>query len=95
MPLVAPKITRVTLDAARTISTGSIRVQNIMISNATVSAAEVVFTDTDDTPILNITVPPQDSEDWAVVWIADNGLKVTSLGDANVVVTVAHGQDGA
>lgn len=95
MPLVASKITRSVMDAARTVSESTIRVHGIVVSNATASVAEVVFTDTDDTPILNITCPANDSEHWTPVWIADNGLKITSVGDADVVVTVAHSADGA
>jgi hypothetical protein len=97
MPIVASRITRVTLDVDRTITTGTIRVQNILVSNATNNAAEIIFLDNDDNNILNITAPPQDSESFPGDWIADNGLKIDAdaIADANVVVTVLHGQDGA
>ena len=36
MPLIATKTTRVTLDAARDISLGSIRVHSILVSNDSV-----------------------------------------------------------
>lgn len=95
MPLIATTHTRVTLDANRTISSSSIRVSNIVVSNATASPAEVVFTDADGTNILNITAPAQSSEFLEVHWIAENGLLITSIGDADVVVTVFHGAPGA
>ncbi len=95
MPQTSPVISRVTLDADRTISSGSIRVSNILVANGTATACEVVFTTTAGTPILNIVVPSQDSEHFTGEWIADAGLKVLGLGSASVIVTVLHGQDGA
>ena len=95
MPHTSSRITRSTLDADRTISTGSIRVQNIYVSNPTATGAEIVFTDTDGTPILNMTVQACDSEQFPGSWIADNGLKVLGLNNANIVVTVLHGAVGA
>ena len=97
MPTVASRITRVTLDVDRTIDTGSIRVQNVLVSNATNNMAEVAFLDNDDNNILNITVGPQDSMEFTGVWLADNGLKVDtgSIQDADVVVTVLHSAPGA
>jgi hypothetical protein len=95
MPLVASKITRVALDANRVISDGTIRVQNIIVSNAKKAPVEVVFTDRDGIPVLNITVPVQDSRHFEGPWVGDKGLSVLSAGDADVVVTVIHGQDGA
>lgn len=95
MPQTSSRITRSTLDADRTISTGSIRVQNIYVSNPTASGAEIVFTDADGTPILNMTVQACDSEQFPGVWIADKGLKVLGLGNANIVVTVLHSSEGA
>jgi hypothetical protein len=84
------------MEATKTISTGTIRVQNVLVSNPTNNAAEIVFTDTDGTNILNITAAAQDSMDFGGLWIADNGLKVDgTIADANVVVTVLHSQDGA
>ncbi len=98
MPLVASRIKRLTLDSDGTIDEGSIRVQSIYVSNATLSAAEVVFTDKDGTPVLNMLVSACDSEQFPGTWIADNGLKVLGLsgeGSANVVVTVLHTSAGA
>ena len=95
MSILASKLTRVTLDAARTISTGTFRVLGIIVSNATVSDVEIVFRDNNATNLLNITVPAQDSVEFSAAWIAENGLVIPSVGDANVVVTVAHGAAGA
>jgi hypothetical protein len=99
MPVyTAPKRTRVTLDVDQIIeSDQTIRVLGIVISNATASAVEVVFTDRDDTPILNATVPAQDTEILDFAWLADNGLRIdgSAIADADVVVTVFHGQAGS
>ncbi len=91
----ASQISRRTLDADRTISTGSIRVQNIYVANPTASGAEIVFTDTDGTPILNLVVGACDSEQFSGTWIAGNGLKILGLGKVNIVVTVLHSAEGA
>lgn len=95
MPQTASKLTRVTLEADKTIDTGSIRVSNIYVANGTSSPCEIVFTDTAGTPILNMMAPAYDSEQFPGVWIADGGLKVLGLGSDNVIVTVLHGQPGA
>jgi hypothetical protein len=95
MSSLATKLTRVTLDAERTISTGSFRVLGIIVSNATASDAEVVFRDNDANNLLNITAPAHDSVEFSANWVANNGLVIPSAGDVNVVVTVAHGADGA
>jgi hypothetical protein len=67
----------------------------IIVSNATASDAEVVFRNNDAVNILNITVPAHDSESFTAHWVAENGLVIPSAGNVNVVVTVAHGADGA
>jgi hypothetical protein len=96
MPLVASKLTRVTLDAARTIESGnSIRVHNICIANGTASNIVVQVTDADDTNILDLAVLANDKAEYTAVFIADNGLKFASEGDAGVVATVAHSAAGA
>jgi hypothetical protein len=98
MPLVASKITRVALTGDQVISNGTIRVHNIIVSNALQQMpVEVVFTDREGTPILNITVSAQDSQDFPGCWAADKGLTVlgAAIADADVVVTVIHSQDGA
>lgn len=95
MPLVSTRLSRLPLNADRVVSTGSIRVHNIYVSNATDTPIEVAFLDNSGIPLLNMTVSAYDSDNFGSVWIADNGLKVSGLDDVNVVVTVAHSADGA
>lgn len=91
----ATRLTRVELDAARVITTGSIRVSNVLVCNATAGAVEVSFLDNDATEILSIAVPANSSFQYPAVWIASNGLNIATEGDAGVSVTVAHGFEGA
>lgn len=95
MPQVASRLSHVTLDAERSISSGSIRVLNILVSNPTALDHLVTFNNNSGTTILQIAVPARDSETYAVAFIADAGLVVESVSDVNVTVTVAHGADGA
>ncbi len=95
MPQTATRLTRVTLDADRTVSDGSIRVHNIYVANGTASPVEVVFTDKAGTLLLNMVIPALDSEQFPGIWIADAGLRILGLSSANVIVTVLHTQDGA
>jgi hypothetical protein len=95
MPLVASRLSRLTLNFDRVVSSGSIRVQNIYVSNATSAPIEVVFKDNNDHPLLNMVISAYNSDCFATPWIADNGLKVGGLDDGNVVVTVAHTSVGA
>jgi hypothetical protein len=95
MPLIASQLSRVELDDDRVISAGTLHVLGILVSNATISDVEVVFKNNAAAPILNIAVPAHDSVEFSAQWMADKGLNVASLGDANVVVTVAHGAEGA
>jgi len=91
----ASRLTRVELDAARTITTGSTRVSNILVCNAGASNREVIFRKNDATEILSIAVLAGTSFGYEVVWIADSGLTIDTLSDAAVSVTVAHTSDGA
>ena len=95
MPQTSSKLTRVTLEADKTIDEGSIRVFNIYVANGSNAPSEVVFTNRDGTPILNMMIPPLDSEQFNGTWIADKGLKVLGLSSVTVIVTVLHGQPGA
>ena len=88
-------ISRVTLDADRVISASSVRVHGVCVSNAAAVAVEVVFEDNSGIPLLNIVVPALDSRTFEGPWLADNGLNVLGLGDADIVVTVIHSQPGA
>jgi hypothetical protein len=42
-----------------------------------------------------MTVPAQDTIPFEMAWMADNGLLIDSIGDADVVVTVFHSAIGA
>jgi hypothetical protein len=95
MPSIASKLTRVELDAARTITTGTTRVQGIIASNGSAGAVTVEFIDNNGDEVLTIDVPAGDSNEFSAYWIADKGLIISTLGDSDVVVTVAHTSDGA
>lgn len=94
MPQTASRISRFTLDANRTVTDGSIRIQNIYVANSTDMAAEVVFQNNDSSPILNMVVGAMDSEQFSGNWIADNGLKILGLSEANIVVIILHTSEG-
>lgn len=91
----ATRLTRVELDAARVITTGSIRITGILVSNDSGGNVEVVFRDNDGTEILSIAVLAADSKSFEVPWIADNGLNIDSASSADVSVTVSRGFEGA
>lgn len=95
MPQIATKITYGTLDAALVISTGSIRVSDILVTNASASNVVAIFRDNDNNIKLRLAVLAHDSNSWGAKWIADNGLKVDSLSDSDISVSVAHSADGA
>jgi hypothetical protein len=98
MPVVASKLTRVTLDAARTIEDGeSIRVQNITVANGTANNRVIEFTDATvgATAVLTLAVLANDSKSFEGNWIADKGLVVVTEGSASVVVTIMHSARGA
>lgn len=94
MPEVATKLTRVTLDSAQVISTGSIKVYGICAINGSASNVVVQFKDNDSNNKLDVAVLAHDSSSWDVPWIADNGLNIANLSNSSVVVTVAHSADG-
>ena len=95
MAMFASQLTRVTLDANRTITTGTIHILGIIVANGTAAAVSVVFKNTAGTEVLDIEVGANDSEQFNAHWVADAGLTVDSVSDAAVIVTVAHGADGA
>jgi hypothetical protein len=93
---VASLVTRVTLDADRQIESGnSITVYGIIFSNSTTLPAEIDILDGAGTKHITATVPPESSVVSEVVFIADSGLTIDSIGDANVVVTVFHNHGGS
>lgn len=95
MPQIASRISRLPLSSDQVVSEGSIRVHTVCVANATSNPVSVVFLDNDDIPLLNLVVPGFDSDDFSGVWLADNGLKVSGLGSADVIVTVIHSDEGA
>jgi hypothetical protein len=98
--MVGTRISHIAGDASladRTISSGSIRVLGILVAN-TSDAAEntTLIKDNDGDTIMTLEVGPNDSEDFTVPWVADNGFIVEAESDAaTVFVTVVHGQEGA
>ena len=80
---------RAELDAARVITTGSIRVNSVLVVNATASNVEVHFLNNAGTEILSIAVLAHDSFEFRAIWLADAGLNIQSASDANVSVVVA------
>lgn len=93
MPLMAVKRTRVDLAAARTILDGTYRTYMIMIANKSSSVVDVEFTDLDGTAEMTVVVPADDSRCCESKQLWDNGMKVGAL-SSDVIVTVAHSQDG-
>jgi hypothetical protein len=86
------------MDDNRTISTGSIKVMNLIVANAdAVSNYNVEFTDADGNALWNIAVAASTTEygPQTAPILCDNGLKINSVGDADVIVSVFHSQDGA
>jgi hypothetical protein len=92
----ASVVTRVTLDADRQIASGdSIVVFGIVFSNSTTLPAEIDVLDGAGTKHITVTVPPEDTRIVDFEFIADSGLTIDSLGNANVVATVFHSQGGS
>jgi hypothetical protein len=95
MYVLATRLTRVALDQNRVISAGSIRVTGVVVSNGTGAAVTVVFRDREANNVMDITVPTNDTVSFNIPFVADKGLNIVSASSADVVVTVAHGADGA
>ena len=92
----ASRISRVVLDANRTIALGTtITVFGFIVANSSASPAEVTIIDGDETQVLTITVPAKDSKIVHIEWIADNGLIIDGIGSNEVFVTVYHSQSGS
>lgn len=92
----ASRVTRVTLDQDQPIAGGeSITVFYIVVANSTVLDAEVDLKDVSGNVLLTIVAPAHQSETLEIEWVADKGLVVDGIGDANVVVTVFHSAGGS
>lgn len=83
--------------ATRTLTSGSVRVEGIIVANTDDADEDTVtFTKGDGTTLLTIECGPNDSESFEVPWLAEAGLIVVSAAAASTTfVTVIHGQDGA
>jgi len=84
----------VTLAAARVISADSIKVHGIVIANTSQAAVTVIFEDSANTAVMTVEVPANNTHNVEILWLADNGLGIRIV-NANVIVTVFHGQSGA
>ncbi len=90
------KISRVTLDADRIIGDGgTIVVFSILVANNTDCAASVEFQNIAGTAAFTITAAARDSFELEIEFVADGGLQIDSLSDANVIVSVFHSSVGA
>lgn len=94
---IAPKRSRVTLAADRTISANSIVVFGIIIANNLTSPVSVDFTDADGNIELTLNCEAENSIVHNIPFIADDGLLIdaTGIASASVLVTVYHSHDGA
>jgi len=94
--MVSSQTTRVQLNAARTISLNSIRVDGIIATNATNGNVEIEFVNASNDAIMSIPVKANDSVVWDIPFMADNGLRCSAgAGNINVSVTVTHSAEGA
>jgi len=93
----AAKVTTGALDSDLSIETGNtITVFCIVVANQNDAAVtDVDIKDGDGNVIIPIAVPQNDTVVIDAVWVADNGITVSSLSDANVHVTVFHSQAGS
>lgn len=89
-------ITRVDLSADRTIQAGdSITVFGIIFANSSGFDAEIDVSDGNGTKKITMTVRSHDSRFIDVPFVADNGLRIDSIGSDQVYVTVFHSQGGS
>jgi len=93
----ATRLTRVELEEGAVIVSGSHVIYGICVSNGSQEDVTVLFKDKDGASKIDIACQAHDTQTWDVSWIADNGLNISSrnLFYYGVVVTVAHGADGA
>lgn len=95
MPL-STRITYATLAANRTISTGSLKVSAIILTNTTAAIVDITITNAAGTTLMVVTVPADNTLmlAGAAEWLFDAGMIVNSE-SANSHVMVFHSQDGA
>ena len=94
---IASRITYATLAAARTISTGSIKVAAIVLTNTTGGALSYTITDAASSPatLMVISVPTVNTVviSGAEPFLFDKGM-IVNIESASSHVTVFHSQDG-
>jgi hypothetical protein len=90
--MIAPEITYLEMDAARTLTTESVMVYGIQVCNQGTPVNGVSFTDNDGNILLVMHCIAKYSTEHTVPFIADNGLIATATGtnDADLSVTIAH-----
>lgn len=93
---LATRNTRVVGDgaSAKTISSGTIRVNGMVIANST-TVETVNFTDADDAVILTVEAAAAQTTVIDIMWLADNGLKMAAATPATIIVSVFHGYAGS
>lgn len=92
----ASRTTYVDLSVSRTINSGSsMTVFGVMITNSTNQSAEVEFQTADGSIKFRMNCPACDSNTMPIQFIADGGLLISGVGNADVSVTVFHSQAGS
>lgn len=92
----AARTTQVELDVDRIIASGrSMTVFGIMITNSLSTAAEVEFQTASGDIKFNMNCPACDSNILPIQFIADGGLNISGVGNAEVKVTIFHSQEGS
>ena len=87
----------VAMDADRLIEGGgSIFIDHVVIANNSAGAVLVEFRTANDSQAeLSLAVASNSSVDMQADWLADRGILIKSVFDANVIVTVFHSSPGA
>lgn len=93
----ASNVTRVTLNADRTIgNTGDTMVIfAILLANNQSCPAEVDIQNQEGTKTITVVVPPAASFLVDIEWVADNGIKLSSINNIGVIATIFHSSAGA
>jgi len=86
----ASKIAHLTLEANQEVSNTGLWIHHILVCNATADDHEVIFRDNDDIEILSISAKSFRSTPYKTVFFADNGLKIDSVSDIDVSVTISY-----
>ncbi len=92
---IASRLNRFVLDAQRVVSSGSVAITWLSVSNNTASDVEVVFENNEGAVVLSLTVPGRDSRQVEGLVLLDKGLTIRSASSTDVSVSVAFSQEGA